>query len=282
MSRMDLLLPKVAVVVVVVVVGIMLLHCDYCQAYLTPNGGVVQQQQQQHKNALDGSLAQGIRERMSSPSFLEAIPRKKKHCLCPDDEDQDQEEEEETLEDRREALFAMMGSLWALSGSPLSPLPPAAHAVYGSDAKIEMPNPIQGMSDRANKQCLVESLGNRECLVYQEDSEKFLYKGADVKVLLERIQTASKALETQIPPLVETKQWSKLNGVLTGPMGQLSVTLTTLSQLTENPKDAKQKAQDVKNDVFAMGTATTNKQGEQVLKYQQKALQDLAIFLTSM
>ena len=43
--------------------------------------------------------------------------------------------------------------------------PSRASAVYGADAKIEIPDVIQGMSDRTNKQCLVESLGNRECLV---------------------------------------------------------------------------------------------------------------------
>ena len=62
------------------------------------------------------------------------------------------------------------------------------------------PDIVQGMSDRNTKQCLVESLGNRECLVYQEDEEKLLYKGAGIKVLLERIQIAAQALENEITP----------------------------------------------------------------------------------
>ena len=129
---------------------------------------------------------------------------------------------------------------------------------------------------------MVESLGNRECLVYREDEDKLLYKGADAEALLARIQTAAQALEYQIPPLVETKQWSKITGVLTGPMGQLSSTMTLLCALADEPGDAKKRAQTVKQDVFDMGTATTNKSQEGVIKYQTKAIEDLAIFLKSL
>ena len=201
-------------------------------------------------------------------------------CICPKD---DNEDGAASLDDRREAMFAMMGGLWAAGALPSSLLgPEPAHAVYGSDAKMSFPDVVQGMSDRTNKQCLVESLGNRECLVYREDEEKLLYKGADTAVLLERIQTAAKALEEQIPSLVETRQWNKVTGVLTGPMGELSSTMTLLSGFADDPAAAKQKAQVVKNDVFAMGTATTNKQGDLILKYQQQAIQDLVIFLKSL
>ena len=55
-----------------------------------------------------------------------------------------------------------------------------------SSAQILIPDVVQGMSDRANKQCLVESLGNRECLVYM-DPENQLYKGSDNKLLFERL-----------------------------------------------------------------------------------------------
>jgi len=109
-----------------------------------------------------------------------------------------------------------------------------------------------------------------------------LYKGADAKVLLDRIQVAAQALEKEIPPLAAKKQWTKITGVLTGPMGQLSSTMTLLCKLTDRPEEAKQKAQIVKNDIFAMGTATTNKAAEDVIKYQQLAIQDLAIFLKSL
>ena len=42
--------------------------------------------------------------------------------------------------------------------------PSVTNAAYGDSAQILIPDVVQGMSDRTNKQCLVESLGNRECL----------------------------------------------------------------------------------------------------------------------
>ena len=93
--------------------------------------------------------------------------------------------------------------------------PAVSNAVYGADAKIEIPDIVQGMSDRTNKQCLVESLGNRECLVYL-DPENQLYKGSDAKLLFERLGGSLTALK-DLPIYIESKQWNKVNGVLTGP-----------------------------------------------------------------
>lgn len=42
--------------------------------------------------------------------------------------------------------------------------PCLSNAAYGDSAQILIPDVVQGISDRTNKQCLVESLGNRECL----------------------------------------------------------------------------------------------------------------------
>lgn len=116
----------------------------------------------------------------------------------------------------------------------------------------------------------------------REDEEKLLYKGADVTTLLSRVQAAAQALDRDIPPLVESKKWTQFTGVLTGPMGQLSSTLALLEKLAENPALAKQKAQIVKQDIFAIGTAVTNKQGDGVLKYRALALEDLAVFLKAL
>jgi len=65
-------------------------------------------------------------------------------------------------------------------------------------------------------------------------------------------------------------------------MGHLSSTMTLLCKLSDRPDEARQKAQIVKNDVFALGTATTNKAGADVLKYQQRTIQDLEVFLKSL
>lgn len=177
---------------------------------------------------------------------------------------------------RRKAIQQLL----LVGGSSLT-APFIANAEYGSDAKMTFPDVMQGMSDRATKQCLVESLGTRECLVYQEDADKFLYKGADVNSLIQRIETSTTALD-KIPSLVESKQWNAVTGILTGPLGQLSTSLTMLSNIASDSKEAKNKAQIVKQDLFSMGTATTNKQADAVLKYQKKATYDLANFLQSL
>ncbi|OEU18069.1 hypothetical protein FRACYDRAFT_238502 [Fragilariopsis cylindrus CCMP1102] len=148
--------------------------------------------------------------------------KKKRKCLCPPEDDNDDKDEDDDMldavsllnEDRREVLFAMMGSMWSISAGNPQPV----YATYGMDAKIELPDVIAGMNDRQNKQCLVESLGNRECLVYKEtDPNKLLYK------------LALNSLDL-IPSLVETKKWNDINSILIGgPMGQLSLTLNLLS-----------------------------------------------------
>lgn len=86
--------------------------------------------------------------------------------------------------------------------------PTVANAVYGADAKIELPDIVQGMADRTNKQCLVESLGNRECLVYL-DPENQLYKGSDGKLLLQRLGSSTAAM-SELPPYIEKKEWNKV------------------------------------------------------------------------
>ena len=125
--------------------------------------------------------------------FVESL---KASCRGPCEDSIEGEHSDSSWLSRREAVFATLGGLWASWSLPTSLLVGSArpaHAAYGSDAKIELPNMMQGMSDRVNKQCLVESLGNRECLVYMEDSERFIYKGANGDQLLERIQVSVKA-----------------------------------------------------------------------------------------
>jgi hypothetical protein len=129
-------------------------------------------QSQKNSQLLQFQLQQSTR----SPTFRQAFPKNdSSYCLCPDD-DEEAEGDDLLLEDRREALFAMMGSLWAAGALPTTLLfPEAGNAAFGDDAKILVPDLVQGFSDRNNKQCLIESLGNnRECLVYQGDKDKLL------------------------------------------------------------------------------------------------------------
>eukprot|EP00957_Ditylum_brightwellii_P107468 8200110-Ditylum_brightwellii.AAC.1 len=134
-------------------------------------------------------------------------------------------------EGRRRVAFAMIGSLWSV-GSAFSS-PEAANAVYGQDANIALPNVVEGMNNRVTQQCLVESLGNRECLVYL-DPENKLYQGADTRILLERVEKSTEALAT-IPELIDAKKWLAIVGVLTGPMGTLVRSMDQLSKLSQDP-----------------------------------------------
>ena len=216
--------------------------------------------------------------------------KKKRKCLCPPEDDNDDKNEDDDMldalsllnEDRREVLFAMMGSMWSISATAAAVVgsnPQPVYATYGMDAKIELPDVIAGMNDRQNKQCLVESLGNRECLVYKEtDPNKLLYKGANSQILLDRIQLALNSLDL-IPSLVETKKWNDINSILIGgPMGQLSLTLNLLSKDNPDPECIKL-IRKIKEDCFAIGTATTQRQCNDILKYNDKAKNDMKEFI---
>ena len=192
--------------------------------------------------------------------------------MCP-------EPENDLLQDRREAVFAGLGALWAVTGVGTSILfSESATAEYGVDAKMELPNPYQQMADRASKQCLVESLGSRECLVYENDAGNKLYQGLDSNVLMQRIGTATTALTT-IPALVDNKQWSKVTGVLTGPMGEL---MRTMGQLSATNTAAQGTVKLVKKDLYAMADAVSRKDGNAVLKYHTAATNDLAAFVKAL
>lgn len=205
-----------------------------------------------------------------SRDALSDFPRNKRKCnRCPEPLDDDVDM------DRREAAFAMVGSLWAMTTSPL-----AASAAYGQDAKIELPNPVGDMNRRNNEQCLVESLGTRQCLVYLDPANK-LYQQPDNKVLLERLDKASASLAS-IPSLVSSKKWSQVSGVLTGPLGQLVLTMQALTKLSENGGEASALAKKVKSDILEIGAASDRKQGDKVLEYHQKATDDLVAFVKSL
>ncbi len=208
--------------------------------------------------------------------------------------------------DRREATFALLGTLWAVTGVgvmsgllPNSSTPPAAHAAYGDVAKIQLPNPLENIILRSNQGCVVESLGNRECLVYGSSDDK-VYQGADGQVLVQRLQQAVVALST-IPDLITSKKWSAIQGVLTGPMGTLIATMNQLLQLQRDQqqqssssssvsssvssvsfKAAEQLALKVKQDLFAISGAADKKLGDKVLQSQQQATADLVAFLQAL
>ena len=240
-------------------------------------------QQQHHASHHKLSSILNVQQRTKSKTRLfESSKKSPTQCRCPPEEEED--DEESSLLDRREAAFAMMGGLWSAGALPTALLfgdPDPAHAEFGRDAKMDFPDVVQGLSDRNNKQCLVESLGNRECLVYMEDADKFLYKGADAKILIERVEIAVQALAT-IPEKVEQKKWTQITGSLTGPMGQLGATMTLIVKLSSNPEKSKAAAAKVRNDVFAIGAATSRKEGVAVLQAHKAATENLVAFLKTL
>lgn len=204
----------------------------------------------------------------SDTSFEKLRRSKCSRCPTVDDDDDDDM-------DRREAVYAMLGSLLATFSAPA-----AASAARGQDAKIELPNPIESMSNRVTGQCLVETLGNRECLVYLDPANK-LYQGADTSVLLLRIEKASEALAS-VPKLIESRKWSQITGILTGPMGTLVTTMNELVKLSENKSETAKLAKTTKEALIAIGQFADKKQGEKALEAHESATQNLVAFVKSL
>lgn len=156
--------------------------------------------------------------------------------------------------------------------------PGVSHARYGEDAKIIIPDVVQEMADRNNKQCLVESLGNRACLVYL-DPENQLYKGTDAKVLFERLGSSFSALK-DLPIYIESKQWNKVIGVMTGPMGTLSFTMNELVKIANGDSSLKKLSVDIRNDLYAIAGAADRKNVKDAMAAYERAEVKLEKFVT--
>ena len=128
---------------------------------------------------------------------------------------------------------------------------------------------------------LCQSLGNRECLVY-EDPDNKLYKSADNKILLQRLGTSVEALK-RLPSYIENKQWSNVQSVLTGPMGSLSYTQNELVKLIDEGNPVKSQCRDltgnIRKDLYAISAAIGTKDGKQALINYERASEKLEKFV---
>lgn len=106
------------------------------------------------------------------------------------------------------------------------------------------------------------------------DTSKLLYQGADTEIQLKRISEAAARLK-QIPDIASQKKWSQIQGILTGPLGTLLQTMTTLSRDSD---EAKKAARKVKADLLLIGKETSNKNTENIVKATEAALTDLESF----
>jgi hypothetical protein len=194
----------------------------------------------------------------SLPSELFYEKGKKKECgPCEElpDDDIDQS--------KREATFAMLGSVWALGMLPTSLVfPTAANAAYGAGTNMNFPNPAEGLIIDPNTKAPPIQL----------------YKGLDRKPLLERLERQSVALAT-IPELVESKKWSKVTGVLTGPMGELLATMKQLAETSENAVATKESMKQIKLDLYDITAAVKKKDVDKATEKTLAVQSDLAAFI---
>jgi len=137
------------------------------------------------------------------------------------------------------------------------PLP--ANAAYGDATKVVLPSYIDFLIEK-NK-------------VF--DPSTSLYKGADVQVQLERLLQASKRLE-EIPALAETKKWSQVQSILTGPLVKL---ILTMNQLSTDNKKAKQQAAVVKNDLVTINQGAAKKSVDACIQGTEAASKHLEDFV---
>ena len=147
---------------------------------------------------------------------------------------------------RRAIIIASM----LLSTSTFAKQPPVAHAAYGTSASIELPSVLDYLIERD------------EATRIDKNSEAVLYQGADRKVLLQRLQVAAQRI-SEIPSIAQQNKWSQINGILTGPLGELIVTMRQVmagsSGATEKEKQLLSAMKSVQADLYQIGAAASKK-----------------------
>jgi len=133
-------------------------------------------------------------------------------------------------------------------------------AKYGDSSNLELPNYIEFLEEK-NKSI---------------DPSKFLYQGDDLEVVLKHLMEANSKLAL-IPSLAEQKKWSQIQGVLTGPLGTLAITMNQVA--SKSPEAVKEAAKKVKNDVIAIGQAAQKKSESGCVGGSKTASADLNEFL---
>jgi hypothetical protein len=109
------------------------------------------------------------------------------------------------------------------------------------------------------------------------DPSTFLYNGADREMQLIRIKDAVLELQ-KIPEIAAAKKWSQVQGILTGPLGTLTQTMTTVAGKVPSA-EIKTAFQKVKTDLYAIGTAAIKKSDAGCIEATQAALKDLEVFV---
>jgi hypothetical protein len=161
---------------------------------------------------------------------------------------------------KREATFAMLGSIWAIGMLPTALVfPEAANAAYGASSNM----PAQGLIQERPK--------DRAKATVQ-------YQGQDNQRVLDRLEKQSDALAT-IPDLIEDKKWSKVTGVLLGPMGELLQTMGKLADTSENGVAARDVMKQTKLDLYAITAAVGKKNVDKATQLTLAVQSDIASFV---
>ena len=92
---------------------------------------------------------------------------------------------------------------------------------------------------------------------------------------LQRIATAVSKLQT-IPDFVQSKKWSQVQGVITGPLGTL---IATMNQIGGSNKEAKQIISKVKVDLFSIGQCAATKNESACIAATATTLNDVNDFV---
>jgi hypothetical protein len=154
---------------------------------------------------------------------------------------------------------AFLASLLLITGSALGPSPPA-YAAYGETSTMELPNYIEYLIEKNAV----------------PDPDTYLYKGPDPKVQLQRLLDANKRLE-DIPSLASDKKWSQIQGILTGPLGTLAQTLNLIAK--DATPNVQSKAKAVKETIFSINTAASQKNEAEVVAKTEAARANLEAFV---
>ena len=102
-------------------------------------------------------------------------------------------------------------------------------------------------------------------------------------VQLQRLLDATKRLDS-IPALVEDKKWSQIQGILTGPLGTLTQTLTSIASNASSKSSVTEltaKSKQVKEDIFNINLAASKKNPDAVIANTKAAQTSLEAFVRS-
>jgi hypothetical protein len=137
-----------------------------------------------------------------------------------------------------------------------------ANAKYGDSSNIELPSYIDYLIEKNS----------------QPNTAAALYQGVDSSTLLKRLSEAETRLQ-EVPKLAQEQKWSQINGLVTGPLGTLSITLNQIAGIPNASSKTKDVVKQIKNDVLGIGQAASKKNTDGCTEQAALASQDLKSLL---